>query len=168
MKMKNMNFSMLLAVLAVAGLASATVYGRIIPSAQQAKDHAAAPEASSVITAEDGDWVLTLPERPEIPAPPAVVPALEVESKILPIAGPGLEHGLAPDNSPVIDLIEGEWVLSPSSMTPPAVDEALYLAAASTGSTSYGTASAMLVVPEPATLLLLGLGGLVIRRRFAH
>lgn len=153
MKMKNTNLSMLLAVLAAAGLASATVYGRIIPSAQQAKDHAAAPDVSFVITAEDGDWLLTLPglpELPEIPAPPAALPALEVDSKILPIAEPGLEHGLAPDNSPVIDLVDAQWVLSPTSMTPPAVGKALHSAP---------------VIPEPATLLLLGLGGLLIRRR---
>lgn len=151
--MKNTNLSMLLIALAVAGLASATVYGRIIPLAQQAKDHAAALDVSSVITAEDGDWLLTLPELPEIPAPPAALPALGVDSKILPIAEPGLEHGLALDNSPVIDLVDGGWVLSPSSTTPPAVGKALHSAS---------------VIPEPATLLLLGLGGLLIRRRSVH
>lgn len=163
--MKNTNLSMLLGVLVVAGLASATVYGRIIPSVQQAKEHASAPELSSVITAEGDDWLLTLPELPEIPAPPAALPAREVDSKILPIAEPGLEHGLAPDNSPVIDLVDGLWILSPTSMTPPAVGRALDSPAHSTGAGGYGTVPSLSVVPEPATLLLLGLGGFLIRRR---
>ena len=169
--MKNANISMLLIALAVSGIGTTAVNGTIIPLAQTAKDHAMAPEVSGVITFEDGDWLLNVRGHRRaagIPELTGVGPVFEDGSKIIPLAPQGMEHGRGAANSPAIDLIDGEWVVGLGSLTPSAEHKSLDSVVDSTIPGADETGPSGSHTPEPATLLLLGFGALVIRRRSIH
>ena len=166
--MKNAKVSMLLIALAVSGIGTTAVNGTIIPLAETAKEHAMAPEVSGVITVEDGDWLLMPGGHSglgDIPKHTGIGRVLENGSRIIPISDQGMEHGRGAANSPVIDLVDGRWVVGPGSFTPFAERKALELVVDSTIPVTGETGPSGSQAPEPATLLLLGLGALVIRRR---
>lgn len=85
--------------------------GSIIPAAQQAKDNAAVPDNSPVITVINEDWVLT----PLQNAAESIIPT--ADGKIIPVAERAREHvyenAAAWEHSPVININEdGDWVLT--------------------------------------------------------
>ena len=159
-------------------MGSTATFGSIIPSAQQAKDNAVAPEFSPVIEIIEGDWVLT-PSRQN-----AGEATISVEDgTVLPLSDHGKEHGVAPDHSLVIDIIGDDWVLTPLSNFGKSDDEVLNVPLELNGEftevfsialipgqitepvTSMSQDHSLAVIPEPTTLLVLGLGGLVLRKR---
>lgn len=159
-------------------MGSTAALGFIIPSAQQAKDNAAGPDHSPVIEVIEEDWVLT----------PAAQNAGEAtfsdeEGRVLPLSVHGNEHGVGPDHSLVIELIGEDWVLRPSSNFGKPDDEVLNISAELNGEFTEvfsipsipgqvmepvtGTLQGqnLTAIPEPATMLMLGLGALLLRRK---
>jgi hypothetical protein len=161
---KNMVKLFLLVVGITVIMGSTVAFGAIIPLAQQAKDKAVAPDYSPVIELIEGDWVLT----PLAQNAGAGTVFIE-DSIVLPLSDQGKESGAAPDHSPVIDLIEGDWVLIPSSQNVVAVTDTVAgdWVVTTLVQEPIGVPQdiSFTVVPEPSTLLLLGAGALLFKKR---
>ena len=159
-------------------MGSTVVCGSIIPIAQQAKDNAVAPDFSPVIEIIEEDWILT-------PSPQNAggTTILAEDGKILLLSEQGKEHGVAPAHSPVIDIVEEDWVLTTLSNSGGHSDEvlnmplelnrevtevfstALMQEQAALPVTGMSQDSSFAVVPEPATLLLLSLGVVILKKK---
>ena len=152
--------------------------GSIIPAAQQAKDNAAAPDNSPVITVINEDWVLT----PLQNAAESIIPT--ADGKIIPVADAAKLHAAAPDSSPVISTNEdGDWILTllPNAVESGAAALDVLLGADCEFPGVFSTeltqeqigldvatvpdSSSFVATPEPATMALLTLGTLVLVRR---
>lgn len=154
--------------------------GSIIPAAQQAKDNAAAPDNSPVITVINEDWVLT----PLQNAAESIIPT--ADGKIIPVADAAKLHAAAPDSSPVISTNEdGDWILTllPNAVESGAAALDVLLGADCEFPGAFSTdliqqqvglglhvmalpdSSSFAATPEPSTMALLTLGTLVLVRR---